>query len=148
MKVIIKLVSFLLIVSILFSSCATILSGGKTKVRVHDGMPQNAQVYLDGNYVGTAPCKFKIHKTMKNAQHKIEIKATGYETQTITTNRKFSAGFFILDILTGVIWTAIDFATGNLYKQNPRKIKYNLMPNNFSKTENNADKTAPSSQNE
>lgn len=118
----------MLIASILFSSCATILSGGKTKIRVYDGMPPNAQVYVDGNYVGTAPCKFKIHKTMKNAQHKIDIKATGYETQTVTTNRKFSAGFFILDIFTGVIWTVIDFATGNLYKQRPKKIHYNLMP--------------------
>lgn len=121
-------VCFLLIASILFSSCATILSGGKTKIRVYDGMPPNAQVYVDGNYVGTAPCKFKVHKTMKNAQHKIDIKATGYETQIVTTNRKFSAGFFILDIFTGVIWTVIDFATGNLYKQRPKKIHYNLMP--------------------
>lgn len=121
-------VCFLLIASILFSSCATILSGGKTKIRVYDGMPPNAQVYVDGNYVGTAPCKFKVHKTMKNAQHKIDIKATGYETQTVTTNRKFSAGFFILDIFTGIIWTVIDFATGNLYKQRPKKIHYNLMP--------------------
>ena len=128
MKVIVRFVCFLLIASILFSSCATILSGGKTKIRVYDGMPPNAQVYVDGNYVGTAPCKFKVHKTMKNAQHKIDIKATGYETQTVTTNRKFSAGFFILDIFTGVIWTVIDFATGNLYKQRPKKIHYNLMP--------------------
>lgn len=121
-------VCFLLIASILFSSCATILSGGKTKIRVYDGTPANANVYVDGNYVGTAPCKFKVHKTMKNAQHKIDIKATGYETQTVTTNRKFSAGFFILDIFTGVIWTVIDFVTGNLYKQRPKKIHYNLMP--------------------
>lgn len=128
MKVIIKLVCFLLIVNVLFSSCATILSGGKTKIRVYDGTPPNANVYVDGNYVGTAPCKFKIHKTMKNAQHHIDIKAQGYETQTVTTNRKFSAGFFILDICTGVIWTVIDLATGNLYKQKPRKIHYNLIP--------------------
>lgn len=132
MKVIVRFVSFLLIASILFSSCATILSGGKTKIRVYDGTPPNANVYVDGNYVGTAPCKFKIHKTMKNAQHHIDIKAQGYETQTVTTNRKFSAGFFILDICTGVIWTVIDFATGNLYKQKPRKIHYNLMPNGTS----------------
>ena len=121
-------VCFLLIASILFSSCATILSGGKTKVRVYDGTPANANVYVDGNYVGTAPCKFKIHKTMKNAQHTIDIKAQGYETQTVTTNRKFSAGFFILDICTGVLWLVIDLATGNLYKQRPKKIHYNLMP--------------------
>lgn len=115
-----------------FSSCATILSGGKTKVRVCDGTPSKAQVYLDGNYKGTAPCTFKIPKTMKNSQHKIDIKAIGYETQTVTTNRKFSAGYFLLDICTGVLWTVVDFATGNLYKQRPRKIHYNLMPNNGS----------------
>lgn len=127
-KTFIGFICLSLIASVLFTSCATILSGGKTKIRVYDGTPPNANVYVDGNYVGTAPCKFKIHKTMKNAQHHIDIKATGYETQTVTTNRKFSAGFFILDICTGVIWTVIDFATGNLYKQKPRKIHYNLMP--------------------
>ena len=58
----------------------------------------------------------------------IDIKAQGYETQTVTTNRKFSAGFFILDIFTGVLWLVVDFATGNLYKQKPKKIHYNLMP--------------------
>ena len=108
MKVIVRFVCFLLIASILFSSCATILSGGKTKIRVYDGMPPNAQVYVDGNYVGTAPCKFKVHKTMKNAQHKIDIKATGYETQTVTTNRKFSAGFFILDIFFQIRRTKLE----------------------------------------
>ena len=128
MKVVIKFTCFLLIVSILFSSCATILSGGKTKIRVRNGTPPNAHVYVDGNYVGTAPCKFKVHKTMKNAQHHIDIKAQGYETQTVTTNRKFSAGFFLLDICTGVLWLVVDFATGNLYKQKPKKIHYNLMP--------------------
>lgn len=127
-KGIIGFVCFLLIASILFSSCATLLSGGKTKIRVYNGTPANANVYVDGNYVGTAPCKFKIHKTMKNAQHNIDIKAQGYETQTVTTNRKFSAGFFILDICTGVLWLVIDLATGNLYKQKPKKIHYNLMP--------------------
>ena len=121
-------VCFLLIASILSSSCATILGGGKTTICVYDGIPANANVYVDGNYVGTAPCSFKIHKTMKNAQHKIDIKAQGYETQTVTTNRKFSAGFFILDICTGVLWLVIDFATGNFYKQKPKKIHYNLMP--------------------
>ncbi|MBR5984738.1 MAG: PEGA domain-containing protein [Bacteroidales bacterium] len=133
---IVKVVIFLLISIMFFSSCATILSGGKTKIRVYDGTPPNANVYVDGNYVGMAPCKFKIHKTMKNAQHHIDIKATGYKTQTVTTNRKFSAGFFILDICTGVIWTVIDFATGNLYKQKPRKIHYMLMPLNPSETRN------------
>ena len=128
MKKFVGFICLSLIASVLFTSCATILSGGKTRIRVNEGTPPNAHVYLDGNYMGTAPCSFKIHKTMKNAQHRIDIKAQGYETQTVTTNRKFSAGFFILDICTGVIWTVIDLATGNLYKQKPKKIHYNLMP--------------------
>ena len=116
-----------LITAIAFSSCATIFNGSKTKIHVKDGIPSNANVYVDGNYIGTAPCKAKIPKTIKNAQHTIEIKAEGYETQTITTNRKLSVGYLVLDICTGIVWTAIDFATGNIYLQKPKKIKYNLM---------------------
>ena len=109
-----------------FSSCATIFNGAKTKIHIKDGTPPNANVYVDGNYKGTAPCKVKISKTIANAQHTIDIKADGYETQTITTNRKLSAGYLVLDIITGVVWTAIDFATGNIYLQKPNKIEYNL----------------------
>jgi len=127
-KNVIIFVAIVLTASMLFSGCATILGGGKTKITVKDGFPPNADVYLDGNYMGTAPCYFKIHKTMKNAQHYIDIKAQGYESQTITTNRKFSAGFFLLDICTGVVWTIFDFATGNIYRQTPRKIQYKLVP--------------------
>jgi hypothetical protein len=125
---VIRFVAIILVASILFSGCATILGGAKTKIRVKEGFPPNADVYLDGNYMGTAPCKLKVHKTMKNAQHHIDIKAQGYETQTVTTNRKFSAGFFLLDICTGVVWTIFDFATGNIYRQTPRKIHYKLVP--------------------
>jgi len=123
-RVIIILLSIL--VAGAFSSCATIFNGSKTKIHVENGTPPNAKVYVDGNYVGTAPCKTKIPKTIKDAQHVIDIKADGYETATVTTNRKLSVGYLVLDIFTGIIWTAVDFATGNIYLQKPKKIEYNL----------------------
>ena len=44
--------------------------------------PEGAEVYLDGNYVGIAPCNFK-----KNAgSHVITLRCTGYETRSYTVS--------------------------------------------------------------
>lgn len=114
--------------SILLSSCASILGGSRDVSRVHNGTPANAKVYYNGNYVGNAPLNVKVPKNARQGNSKIEIRADGYETATINLTRKVSVGFTILDICTGGIWLAIDFATGNIYKPRPNKIIYDLTP--------------------
>lgn len=48
--------------------------------KVYVDAPESAEVYLDGNYVGIAPCSFK-----KDAgSHVITLRRTGYETRSYT----------------------------------------------------------------
>lgn len=48
--------------------------------KVYVDAPEGAEVYLDGNYVGMAPCSFK-----KSAgSHVITLRQTGYETRSYT----------------------------------------------------------------
>lgn len=50
--------------------------------KVYVDAPEGAEVYLDGNYVGIAPCSFK-----KNAgSHVITLRCTGYETRSYTVS--------------------------------------------------------------
>lgn len=120
--------------SILFlNSCATIFSGTKCKVKVKDGSPIAAKVYVNGTYEGTAPCKVKISKNSLKSGAIVEIKADGYETQKVTLVRKLKIGALLGDIVTGVVWLAIDFADGAIYRAYPNKIEYNLVLDSNSK---------------
>ena len=48
--------------------------------KVHVDAPEDAEVYLDGNYVGIVPCSFK--KTP--GAHVITLRRSGYETRSYT----------------------------------------------------------------
>ncbi len=48
--------------------------------KVYVDSPENAEVYLDGNYMGIAPCSFR--KTA--GAHVITLRRTGYETRSYT----------------------------------------------------------------
>ncbi len=127
-KQVILLLASVVAISLLLPGCATILGGSKDASYVRNGNPPNADVYYNGSYVGKAPTKVKIPKSAKQGNSTVEVKAEGYETSTINMTRKVSVGYTVLDILTGVVWLGIDFATGNIYKPRPNKIDYNLSP--------------------
>ena len=117
----------LLVFAIVLQSCATILGGVKDTTRVTQGTPEGAKVYLNGNYISDAPCNVRVNKNVKSGINKIEIKAEGYETQTINMTRKVSIGYVVADaVCTGWIGLIVDFATGCIYKPRPNRIKYSL----------------------
>lgn len=118
-----------LAVTVLFSSCATILTGTRAKVRVSQGNTP-AQVFLNGNYIATTPCKVRIPKNLlRNGKAVLTIKAEGYKEQTITVDGRVRVGWVIFDVLTGVVGLAVDFGTGAIYKPNTKMIQYNLEKN-------------------
>jgi hypothetical protein len=109
-------------------SCATILSGSKSKVKI-SGTPEKAKVYIDGQFKGITPTRVKIPRR-KNIQTKIEIKAENYKPAEMKISSKISIGYVFLDVITGLVPFAIDFATGSIYTPYPRKIYYDLEPLN------------------
>lgn len=112
----------------LFSSCATVFSGTKCTVRVKDGVPAGAKVYVNGNYVGTAPITITVSKNgLKNRQTVVTVKADGYRTQEIILTRRIKISALVGDLLfTGGIGLIIDFIDGAIYKASPGEIKYDL----------------------
>lgn len=126
MKLKIKLLSLVAILLVL-SSCATILGGTKKGVRV-TGEPANSKVYYNGSYVGDAPVSVKVPKSAKQGNSTITIKAENYNPSDVQLTRKWSFGYTILDIVTGVVPLVIDGVTGNIYQPKPNKVKYNLEP--------------------
>ena len=48
--------------------------------QVHIDSPEDVEVYLDGNYIGIAPCSFK----KVSGSHEITLRKSGYETRDYT----------------------------------------------------------------
>lgn len=112
--------------TILLQSCATILTGNKTGVKIPDGTPSGAKVFLNGKFEKTTPERVQIPKHALKNGATITIKADGYESQDIKIHRKVQVGMALLDVATGGIWLVIDFITGNIYTATPDRVKYEL----------------------
>lgn len=121
------MVAFMLLSTILFPGCATLFSGTTAKVKVADGNPPKAKVYMNGNYLGETPLNFKIPKKSFGKDSEIEIKADGYKPLTVTIEKTVNGGYIVLDVLfTGCLGLLIDFGTGAAYDPSPSTVKYNL----------------------
>lgn len=114
-------------ISLILSSCATILGGAKKGVRVK-GEPHVAKVYYNGSYIGETPETVQVPKSAKQGNSTLTIKAENYKTVDIQLTRRWSLGYTILDIFTGVIPLVIDIATGNIYQPKPNTVKFLLEP--------------------
>jgi hypothetical protein len=130
-----KIIICLTFSSLILQSCATILSGSKAHVRLHnaDSTQLDAKVFLNGAYMGTVAesNSVKVSKNaLKNGQTVISIRKEGYQDQNVQINRQTQTGFVILDLL--FFWTivepVVDFATGSIYKPSPKTIGVNLEP--------------------
>ena len=115
----------LIFVAIMITSCATILTGSGGKIHVKDGSPPRAQVFLNGNLIGSAPCNVKLKSKVSKVSN-IEIKADGFESAVIQTNRKIMPGYIIADIIFCLVGLPIDFVTGCIYRPLPKHINYSL----------------------
>lgn len=110
----------------LLSSCATILDGSRTRIRVH-GTPNDAKIYYNGIYKGYGPQKFGVQKSaVRNGNAKIEVRKEGFETETMVLSKKTRVGFIFMDLVLGVFPLFIDIATGNLTAVRPANVEYNL----------------------
>lgn len=128
---------FLLSFTVLLSSCATILDGSKTRVKVY-GSPTDAKIYYNGAFQGEGSQTIGVQKSaVNNGTAKIEVKREGFESAIITLNKKTRVGFVLLDVIFGVFPLVIDIATGNLTAVRPGKVEYNLQKKTFEEKEKN-----------
>ncbi len=109
----------LMMLLVLFQSCATIMKGTNSNVNI-DSDPQGASVYIDGNNSGKTPMKMKLES---KRSHNIEFKKEGYENKTINLTNNVSGGYVVLDILFGLLPVIIDASTGAWYDLDPINAK-------------------------
>lgn len=107
------------------NSCALLTVGTTSKVKV-TGVQDSCDVYINGNYAGTAPTRVKV--TKKELKHGaiVIIKKEGFKDQQVILKRRMRAGSFVCDLLFMTPWLWVDFATGAIYRPYPNKIKFKL----------------------
>ena len=91
------------------TGCAAVL-GSKQKDFDLQSTPPGADVFLDGNRLGSTPVKVKLSN---QAQHTFVFKKEGYKDATCTLAKGTGAGWVIFDVLTGLVPIVIDAATNS-----------------------------------
>lgn len=89
---------------ILFSSCATIINGGKKNIRVDAKDLTGVTVSVNGIEKGTAPLTFKA-----KADDMITLDKQGYDSKTFNVDSKFNT-IAILNLFSLIGW-GIDLIT-------------------------------------
>jgi uncharacterized protein YceK len=121
-----------LVISLVVTGCATIVSGSKQKVSFNS-TPAKASVLVNGVQIGYTPFETKLKRGVK--AHKVKIVLEGYKPYEATLTRKFN-GWYIGNIaFGGLIGMIVDLSTGAVYKISEKELNVSL-ENNVSMTKN------------
>jgi len=130
----IELGIFLIIVSLVFNSCATLMSGKYQRIKL-ESMPEGAQVYVNGEDINkTTPCnvrvKRKIAPTQNTQKNEYQFKFTKEWYQETIINDKASLNAWIIgNLWLYIVPVIVDFSSGAHLKYS-KTIYANLKPSN------------------
>jgi hypothetical protein len=109
---------------ILLTGCAAIF-GSKEKEFDLRSTPSDAEVFLNGNRMGTTPVTVKLSN---QAEQTFVFRKEGYKDATCTLVKGTGAGWVILDILGGLVPVVVDAATGSWSQTKGNSCRGNLQP--------------------
>ena len=98
-----------LIASAALSNCATVFNDQEPLVDI-GSQPAGADVYVDGDYVGTTPVQVELSV---HREHRIVFRKEGFDDRTFRLSNEVGALWIVLDVVTGLIPLIVDAATGN-----------------------------------
>jgi len=96
----------------LAAGCATLFANKTPDVQINSD-PDGAQVYVNGDRVGTTPVKLQL---AANKTYTIEFRKDGFQTRTYHLSNHVGGVWIVLDILTGFWPVVIDALTGAWYE--------------------------------
>lgn len=112
-----------LTVTLLFAAGCGTLFNSSTKAVAMSSEPSEAEVYIDGNRMGTTPITLELDN---QENHAVVFRKDGYQDVTCDIKTKVGAGYVILDILGGLIPVIIDAATGEWESLDTKTCNVNL----------------------
>lgn len=122
-----RLVKFVtIIVCLVLSGCATMISSGPEPVNV-SSEPPDAEVVVEGRVVGKTPTSIQLDAADEGGKT-ITIRKNGYKTERheLDTSLEYPAIFW--DVMLGGWPLLIDMSTGAWKKFNPNSVSIFLQP--------------------
>ena len=114
MKKSILFIAVAVLCSSTLTSCGVMFGGSKYQGTIVAKDHPNADIYVDGQKIGTGTTT-KLFP--RNKQLVVTLEEDGCEPQTLTYNKSFRTGNFILSVVSwGIIGLGIDLGTGAAYK--------------------------------
>ncbi|WP_303918031.1 PEGA domain-containing protein [Draconibacterium sediminis] len=111
-----------IVAALLFSSCATIISGSRQNVTIAS-TPSAADVYINGVDMGKTP----VTKNLKrNQEYTVLIELEGYLPYETLLTKEFNAWYLGNILIGGLIGLIIDPITGAIYKLSPQDLHARL----------------------
>ncbi len=102
------------LLSFICSSCGVMFGGSKFSGAVAVKDHPNTEIYYNGNKIGKGT---SIGLYPRNQPFTVTLKQEGCESKTVTYNKTFRTGNFILSLFTwGLVGAAIDLGSGASYK--------------------------------
>lgn len=94
--------------TIILTGCATLFNDSlKTVTMTSD--PNQAEVYVNGNRMGTTPVSLDLANSQS---HTVVFRKAGYTEITCVLNAQVDALWVVLDVLGGLLPVIVDAATG------------------------------------
>lgn len=137
---------FLLVISILSFSCATIIKGSNQKIFVTSS-PSEANIKVkdqDGNNVITtaSPATLTLQQGngfFRSASYSIEISKQGYATQYVTLTGGLNGWYLLGNLVVGGLigWLIVDPISGAMWTLSPEYVNTTLAAENKQTAINN-----------
>lgn len=112
-----------IIISLFFSSCASIVSGNVQKINFNS-TPPGAIVWVNNVNLGVTPVTAKLERIKKDQKVKIELQ--GYKPYELTLTRKTNGWIWGNILFGGIIGIIIDSSSGAMYRLTPDQIDAQL----------------------
>ena len=127
-----KKIVFLLLISVLFSNCATIIKSGKQEVSF-TSVPDDAIVIVNGRTLGKTPVTTTIDR---KSDQTLTFEKEGYKTLTLPFTTTINGWFWGNILIGGLIGSTTDGLSGAVYEYSPSQYNVTLIPTDKTVTNN------------
>ena len=118
MKKSVLFIAVTILLSANLTSCGVMFGGSKYQGAITVKDHPNAEIYVDGQKIGTGSTTKLFNR---NKPLVLTLEENGCESQTITYDKAFRTGNFILSAVSwGLIGIGVDLGTGAAYKPDHR----------------------------
>jgi PEGA domain len=111
--------------SLLFTNCATILSGSKKLIKFNS-TPNAATILINEIEVGKTPFETKLKA---NKDYNVKIILEGYKPFEIKLKQKINHWIWGNILIGGLVGYIVDLSTGAIYRLSPKEINCELSKN-------------------